>query len=58
MHQAAYLLRDQNLAVKEVARSVGYRDPFAFSKLFKKHFGSTPSAYRHREPGSAPNNAR
>lgn len=50
MHQAAYLLRDRNTAVKEVARRVGYTNASSFSELFKQHFGVTPTAFRQQEP--------
>jgi len=50
MHQAAYLLRDRNTAVKEVARRVGYANAFSFSKLFKEHFGVSPTGLRQQEP--------
>jgi AraC-like DNA-binding protein len=50
LQQAAYLLRDQNMAVKEVARRVGYRDAYAFSKLFKKRYRANPTAFRRQEP--------
>lgn len=53
MHQAAYLLRDRNLAVKEVAHRVGYADAYAFSKLFKRHFAMSPTRFRRREPTEA-----
>jgi iron complex transport system substrate-binding protein len=46
MHQAAYLLKDRNLRVSDVAPLVGYDDVFHFSKLFKKHFGVSPRATR------------
>jgi len=46
MHQAAYFLQDKNLKVSTVAQKVGYDDLFYFSKLFKKHFGSSPRALR------------
>jgi AraC-like DNA-binding protein len=46
MQQAAYLLRDVNLSVTEIARRVGYEDVFYFSKLFKKRFGMSPRAMR------------
>jgi AraC family transcriptional regulator, arabinose operon regulatory protein len=52
MHRAAYLLRDQNLAVKQVSRQVGYADAYAFSKLFKRHFGVSPTGFRKQEPRS------
>ncbi len=53
MHQAAYLLRDRNTAVKEVARRVGYGSAFSFSTLFKQHFGVSPTAFRQQEPDVA-----
>lgn len=46
MHQAAYLLKDRNMRVSDVAQRVGYDDLFHFSKLFKKHFGLSPRAMR------------
>lgn len=33
-------------SIKEVANRVGYEDVYHFSKLFKKHFGLTPSDYK------------
>jgi len=46
MHQAAYFLQDKNLKISAVAHQVGYDDLFYFSKLFKKHYGSSPRALR------------
>ena len=40
---AAMLLRGTALSVGEVGRSVGYDDPYYFSKLFKANFGMPPS---------------
>ncbi|MDD3925246.1 MAG: AraC family transcriptional regulator [bacterium] len=48
LHQAAFLLHDHNLSVTEVARQVGYKDIYHFSRLFKKHYGMSPSHMRHR----------
>ncbi len=48
MDQAVYLLRDHNLDITEIARRVGYRDLFYFSRLFKKRFGISPTAMRGR----------
>lgn len=47
MHQAAYLLKDRNLQVKEIARRVGYEDLYYFSRLFRKHYGVSPRAFRN-----------
>lgn len=35
--------------IQEVATSVGYDDAYHFSKLFKKHFGISPSQARKKE---------
>lgn len=42
MAKAELLIRDTDLAIRHVARAVGYDDLFYFSKLFKKHFGKPP----------------
>ena len=43
LNRAKLLLQNQNITVKEVAESVGYQDAYHFSKLFKKHYGISPS---------------
>ncbi|MGN0164959.1 MAG: AraC family transcriptional regulator [Lachnospiraceae bacterium] len=35
-----------NETVKEIAASVGYDNPYHFSKMFKKHYGVSPLTYR------------
>jgi len=45
MRRACELLQQRKL-VKEAADSVGYKDPFYFSRLFKSVVGSTPRDYR------------
>ncbi len=42
LHEAAHLLLDRNLRVKEVAARVGYGDPYYFSRLFHRRFGHPP----------------
>lgn len=49
MERAAELLRIPDVAVGLVALSVGYRDPLAFSKAFRSHFGLSPLTYRKQE---------
>lgn len=44
MNTAASLLM-KNISVSVVASSVGYSDLYTFSKMFKKHFGLSPTAY-------------
>jgi AraC-like DNA-binding protein len=45
---ASDLLRRSNLAVAEIARSVGYESEAAFSRAFKTMFGTTPRETRSR----------
>ena len=44
--RAKQLLKDTDLSVKYVSFSVGYNDPFTFSKVFKKQEGVSPSVWR------------
>ncbi len=43
---AKNLLKNPEISIEYVANSVGYVDPFAFSKCFKKHTGMSPTQYR------------
>ena len=47
MNIAASLLKNNNASVAIASYSVGYTDSFVFSKMFKKHFGVSPSQYAH-----------
>ena len=49
MTKACVLLENEGLSVKEIAQSVGYDDPFLFSKMFKKLRGMPPKSYRERK---------
>jgi len=53
MHRAAHLLRDQNLRVADVARAVGFEDPFHFSRSFRKEFGIPPRLFKNRQTAVA-----
>ncbi len=46
MAQAASLLLDRTRLVKEVAAKVGIEDPYHFSKVFKRAYGSSPEEFR------------
>lgn len=48
LRRASHLLLDRNLTMSQVARQVGFSDPFYFSRQFKKHYGLNPTAYRRR----------
>ena len=44
--RAKELLAIENLSITDIANSVGYADVLAFSKIFRKNVGVSPSAYR------------
>ncbi|MDQ0886313.1 two-component system response regulator YesN [Paenibacillus sp. V4I9] len=46
LNLAKELLSDVSLSIQEIVERVGYKDYFHFNKLFKKHFGITPSKHR------------
>lgn len=46
LDRAAYLLRDVNLNVTQIAERVGYENLFHFSKQFKKYHGMSPRSMR------------
>lgn len=49
MNIAADLVKGQNISVSTVGYSVGYSDIFTFSKMFKKHFGLSPTQYAKQQ---------
>lgn len=51
MAKATELLRDDRIAVQDVALSVGYPDLFAFTRAFTAKFGCPPTAYRRKRQG-------
>jgi transcriptional regulator GlxA family with amidase domain len=46
MRHAAQLLREGAIPVREVAQSVGYRQPAQFAKAFRRHHGAPPSSMK------------
>jgi AraC family transcriptional regulator, regulatory protein of adaptative response / methylphosphotriester-DNA alkyltransferase methyltransferase len=50
MERAAQLLMTGSLPVQVVAGAVGYRQAAQFAKVFRRHYGSSPSTFR-RSPG-------
>lgn len=44
--EAADLLRKTNLSIQSIAVYVGYADTNYFSRLFRRHYQTTPTAYR------------
>jgi transcriptional regulator GlxA family with amidase domain len=48
--QAANLLATTQESVEAIAAAVGYADPAAFRRIYRKHTGEPPSATRSRAP--------
>jgi transcriptional regulator GlxA family with amidase domain len=46
MEQADVLIKNDKLSLKEIADKLGFRHPQDFSRVFRKHFGKTPSSVR------------
>ena len=45
MKEAGTMLRSKKYTIAEVSDRMGYSDPKYFTDVFKKHYGTTPSAY-------------
>jgi AraC-like DNA-binding protein len=45
---ARKLLSGSDLAIKQIAARVGIEDPYAFSRIFKRHVGISPQHYREQ----------
>jgi AraC family transcriptional regulator of arabinose operon len=51
MRMACRLLDFSGKPVKTVASMIGYRDPYYFSRIFKKSMGISPHKYRDIKKG-------
>ena len=51
LKRAAWLLRESQQNISEIAYQVGFNNPKYFSKYFKEEFGMLPSAYQCKEDG-------
>jgi AraC-like DNA-binding protein len=58
MEEAAMLLESSDDGIAEVADRVGYDTASAFSKLFTRHYGLSPSRYRARNQTGTSNPSR
>lgn len=47
LKKAAELILSSDMNISEIAYTVGFNDPFYFSKCFKEYFKINPSHYRH-----------
>ena len=57
IQRAKHLLAASDAKIKEIAEQVGYRDPYYFSRIFKKLEAISPQRYRDlamNDAGSAP----
>jgi len=54
IEKACELIKNNNLSVGAIARSVGYDDPLLFSKIFKKIKSISPREYRKALVNQAP----
>src|SRR4051794_12196462 len=52
MRRTLELLREGTLPVRDVANSVGYRQPAQFAKTFRRPPGAPPSSFRGPNRGS------
>ncbi len=46
MQEACKLFKSTDMLVAEVGRSLGYEDPYYFSRIFKKVIGASPREYK------------
>lgn len=46
LEKARELLEATPMNIKEISKTVGYSDAYYFSRLFKKHYGKSPSTWR------------
>ena len=46
LERACVLLNTTNLAITDVAFETGYQSPAHFARLFRRHYGMTPTAFR------------
>ena len=58
MHRALELLEGGPAPVREVAQTVGYRQPAQFAKAFRRHHGASPSAFRRPHGVASPSAPR
>ncbi len=49
LQHACELLRTTDMSIGNIARSVGYQDQLAFSKIFKQKYNCSPKQYRNQK---------
>lgn len=48
LQRALPLFNDTNKTIAEIAYASGFKDPFDFSRVFKKHYGLSPRLFRDK----------
>lgn len=48
LEKGRQLLLNTNMTIQEIANHIGYEDPLAFSKIFKKNYHMTPTNFRRQ----------
>ncbi|MNL38010.1 Regulatory protein SoxS [compost metagenome] len=48
MDEAMRQITTTQVAIKDIAASIGYPDPFHFSRIFKNHFDMPPSDVKRK----------
>jgi len=51
MKQAAYLLTNSDMSIKEISSQLGFCSQYYFTKLFKEKMKKTPSKFREGNGG-------
>jgi len=46
LQKAEFLLKNKNLNISEISFECGFNDPKYFSRMFRKHFGSSPRTFK------------
>ena len=49
--RACHFLDTTDLPISEIAREVGFEDPYYFSRIFRRIMGRAPRNYRHQQKG-------
>ncbi len=57
LRRACHLLENTDMSIKAIAYTLGYDDPFYFSRIFKTFNRMTPSRYRCLNPVSTKDSA-
>jgi len=52
LKRASHLLTQKHLSISDISFMIGYDEPKYFSKIFKKHYGTTPTEFRLKIAGS------